>query len=141
MHLRNIMKTLLPTVNLVICASLLAAVCGLTGCAGDPQRSTGRRLDDSRITSKVKGGLNNSPIYKFPYIKVSTYNGVVQLSGFVSKEEQKAEATQIARTIPGVDEVINNVSLAPAAMGGGSGREPSGMTSGRDTNAAPVVPR
>ena len=145
------MKTLVPSLSLVVCAGLLASVFGLTGCASDPQRSTGRRLDDSRITSKVKGALNSSPIYKFPYVKVATYNGVVQLSGFVNKDEQKAEATQIAKAVRGVDEVINNVSLAPAAMGGVSGREPAGVTTGRDTtphdttvrdtNGAPVAPR
>ena len=134
------MKTLLPTLNLAVCVGLLTAVWGLIGCASDPQRSAGRRLDDSRITSRVKGALNDSRVYKFPFVKVSTYNGVVQLSGFVNKEEQKAEATQIAKNVRGVEEVINNVSLAPTAMGGGSGRESSGIVSGRETNTAPVAP-
>jgi len=88
----------------------------------------------------VKSTLRNSPVYKFPNISVNNYDGVVQLSGFVYKEEQKAEAADLARRVPGVTEVINNVSLVPTAMGGPATRE-AGITSGRDTNSVPLAPR
>src|SRR5437867_5369453 len=86
---------------------LLAAVL-LAGCSGQYDRSAGRVIDDRGITAKVRSNLNNSPVYKFPYVKVAAYNGTVQLSGFVSKDEQKNEAVELARRVPGVTDVINN---------------------------------
>src|SRR5438067_2518925 len=99
--------------NLIGCLLPLFATLLVTGCISDYDRSTGRVMDDRGIAWKVKSALNGSPVYKFPHVAVNTYNGVVQLSGFVYKEEQKAEATELAKRVPGVTEVINNVSLAP----------------------------
>lgn len=100
----------------------LVAIAGLallfTGCIyyGDAHRSTGRVIDDRGIAGRVRGSLGESPVYKFPYVNVSTFNGVVQLSGFVTREEQKAEAGELARRVPGVVEVINNISLEPPGI-------------------------
>ena len=95
---------------------------GLVGCAyhtsSDPNRSTGRVIDDKNINSRIADALDDSPVYKFPHVRVSTFNGVVQLSGFVVKDEQKAEAAELARRVPGVTEVINNISLAPVGAPG-----------------------
>ena len=95
---------------------------GLVGCAydtsSDPNRTTGRAIDDRNINARVAGALKDSPVYKFPHVRVSTFNGVVQLSGFVVKDEQKGEAAELARRVPGVTEVINNISLAPVGAPG-----------------------
>jgi hypothetical protein len=46
---------------------------------------------------------------------VRTFDGVVQLSGFVNSEEQKRRAEELARQVPGVVEVQNSISLKPNA--------------------------
>jgi len=97
--------------KLLINAGLVVSVCGLlvfAGCSHDPNRSAGRVLDDHKVAGKVKGALDDSPVYKFPHVKVTTYNGVVQLSGFVQSEEQKREAAQVARHTSGVTDVIKH---------------------------------
>ena len=95
-------------------AMMIAAVAGgMMGCAQDPYRSSGRVLDDRMVKNRVKGALNDSPVYKFPHVDVTTYNGVVQLNGFVHRDEQKAVAADVARSIDGVREVINNISIIP----------------------------
>src|SRR5687768_15015578 len=102
-------------------AVMIAAVAGgLLGCANDPYRSTGRVMDDRMVKSRVKDALNDSPVYKFPHVDVITYNGSVQLNGFVHREEQRAVAAELARNIDGVREVINNIAIVPAerAYGG-----------------------
>src|SRR5687767_4811684 len=98
--------------------AVLAA--GIAGCAKDPYRSSGRVLDDRMVKSRVKSALEDSPVYKFPHVAVTTYNGTVQLNGFVHRDEQKAVAAEMARGIEGVREVINNISIIPqdAAYGG-----------------------
>ena len=85
----------------------------LTGCISTPDRSAGRVLDDKLISSKVKKELDNAPVYKFTDVKVNTYRGVVQLSGFVDTEDQKQKAGEIAKQIGWVREVMNNISLKP----------------------------
>ncbi|HGZ70718.1 MAG TPA: BON domain-containing protein, partial [Nitratifractor sp.] len=42
-------------------------------------------------------------------IHVNAYQGVVQLSGFVDSEVNKELAGQIARSVDGVQEVVNNL--------------------------------
>ena len=99
--------------RLVGAAMIAALGAGIVGCAKDPYRSSGRVMDDRMVTSRVKTALNRSPVYKFPQVDVQTYNGVVQLSGFVHRDEQKAVASEMARSIEGVREVINNISMVP----------------------------
>ena len=80
----------------------------------DPHRTPTQVADDARLTRQVKVALKRSPVFKFPYIEVTTYNGVVQLSGFVNKQTQRGEAAELARQIPGLREVINNISIEDA---------------------------
>jgi hyperosmotically inducible protein len=94
----------------------MSAMFALTGCEmlnhhGD--RTMGRTLDDKTITSTVKHDLNREPVYKFGGVDVRTYDGVVQLSGFVDTNEQKDRAGDIARQAEGVTQVVNNISLKP----------------------------
>jgi BON domain-containing protein len=97
----------------VVCLSGALAIFGLTGCISTADRSAGRVLDDKLISSKVKKELDNAPVYKFTDVKVNTYRGVVQLSGFVDTDEQKQKAGEIAKQIGWVREVMNNISIKP----------------------------
>jgi hyperosmotically inducible protein len=112
------------TLKRTVLASGLAAsvaIMALTGCQSTSDRSTGRQLDDRIVNSKVKDALDDTPVYKFPEVRVMTYGGVVQLSGFVNSEEQKTKAGELARKVEGVYDVINNISLKPTATGRESG--------------------
>ena len=75
------------------------------------------------MNSKVQDALEESPVYKFDEVRVMTYGGVVQLSGFVNTQDQKAKAAELARRVEGVHEVINNISLKPSATGAASGQQ------------------
>jgi hypothetical protein len=113
----NLKKAVLTT-GLAASVALVA----LTGCmSSSSERSAGRQLDDRIVNSKVKDALDDAPVYKFPEVRVMTYGGVVQLSGFVSSEEQKTKAAELAKKVEGVHEVINNISLKPMATGRESG--------------------
>lgn len=96
--------------------ALLALTSGVTllptGCAGTATReSTGEYVDDAGITTKVKAEFVRDPVVKALDVKVETFKGVVQLSGFVDTPEQKSRAEQIARNTPGVQSVKNNISI------------------------------
>jgi hyperosmotically inducible protein len=108
------MKLAIPTLVTLLAIGGSAAL--QSGCAGTPTRaSTGEMLDDATITTKVKAAFVKDPVVKAMDVKVETFKGAVQLSGFVDNAEQKARAEQIAATIQGVGSVRNNLTLKTSA--------------------------
>lgn len=88
------------------------ALLGLAGCAGTAtERSTGAYIDDKTISAKVEGKLALDSLTQALQVEVETYEGVVQLSGFVDNAETLQRAEEIARSVPGVKEVRNNLIL------------------------------
>ena len=86
-----------------------------TGCAGTATReSTGEYIDDATTTTKVKAAFVKDPLVKALDVKVDTFKGTVQLSGFVDTAEQKVRAEQIAAGTQGVASVKNNITLKTA---------------------------
>lgn len=70
---------------------LAAAVPAFSGCAGTATReSTGEYVDDSVITGKVKSALLADKTVSGMAVKVETFKGTVQLSGFVDTEDRKS---------------------------------------------------
>lgn len=84
----------------------------LTACAGSATReSTGEFIDDSVITTKVKAKFFDNPQVRGTAISVETQKGVVQLSGFAANETERSRAVELARTVPGVKSVHNDIIL------------------------------
>jgi hyperosmotically inducible periplasmic protein len=104
------MKLAIPTLVTLLALGGTAAI--QSGCAGTATRaSTGEMIDDATITTKVKSAFVKDPVVKAMDVKVETFKGAVQLSGFVDTAEQKARAEQIAASVQGVASVRNNISL------------------------------
>jgi len=83
---------------------LLALV--VMGCASTPtERSTGEVIDDSALTTKVKAVLVGDPMVSALAISVSTFKGVVSLTGIVNSESERKRAIQLAEELAGVREV------------------------------------
>lgn len=84
----------------------------LVACApSEKQASTGQFIDDTVITGKVKAALVADPELKATEIKVDTYKGAVQLSGFVSSADHIPKAVQLVRGIEGVKSVKNDMAV------------------------------
>jgi hyperosmotically inducible protein len=75
------------------------------------QQSAGEVVDDSVLTAKVKTALIDDPVTKARKIDVESYRGVVQLGGFVDNTQQKEQATKVARSVTGVQEVRNDLRV------------------------------
>jgi len=73
--------------------------------------SAGEVIDDSILTAKVKAALIESPDTKAHQINVETKEGVVSLSGFVDNAAAKSAATNVARSVTGVKDVKNELSV------------------------------
>jgi len=82
------------------------------GCASTPTREgTGEYVDDTVITTKVKAAIFNEPSLKVSEINVETFKGVVQLSGFVSSQDDINKAVAVARGVQGVKSVKNDMRV------------------------------
>ena len=82
------------------------------GCASTAkQEGTGEYVDDTVITGKVKTAIFNEPTLKSAEINVETFKGVVQLSGFVSSRDAENTAVAVARKVPGVTSVKDDMRL------------------------------
>jgi hyperosmotically inducible periplasmic protein len=100
----------MKTRSLFAIALLLAL---LAGCAASPANdSTGQYVDDATITTKVKTKLLTTSGVPKTGISVETVRGgEVQLSGFVSTDQEKQRAAEIARSVDGVRQVHNDIRI------------------------------
>jgi hyperosmotically inducible protein len=100
---------------LILAAAMLTSV---VGCASTPTHdSTGQYVDDSVITTKVKSQILDDLTLKGFEIKVETFKGVVQLSGFVSSQVNIDAAIAVARNVKGVRGVTNSLQLKSSTAG------------------------
>lgn len=91
---------------------LAAALVAVAGCASTSTREgTGEYVDDAVITTKVKAAIFNEPNMKSAEINVETFKGVVQLSGFVTVQENATKAAMLARGVKGVMSVKNDIRM------------------------------
>jgi hyperosmotically inducible periplasmic protein len=98
-------------VTAAVAAVLIAT---LVACAGGPtKRTTGEYIDDKTINAKVKAALLNDARVSGIQVNVETYDGVVQLSGFVDDPEQIPRATEVAQGVEGVRAVRNDLIVRP----------------------------
>ncbi|WP_034915137.1 MULTISPECIES: BON domain-containing protein [Erwinia] len=97
----------------VLTGVVIAAAVALTvACAPTATKEgTGGYLDDTVITTKVKGELIKDDMLKSTEINVETFKGRVQLSGFVSSPQMANRAVQITRSVKGVNAVTNKMQI------------------------------
>jgi hypothetical protein len=108
---------------LILSLSAMSLFLGVTGCSTPPpppvpvpyesghQQSAGQRSDDQNTSSRVHAALAQDIEYKFTRVNVETFNGTVQLSGFVSSIDQKNRAEDIAGKVEGAKQVRNNITV------------------------------
>jgi len=104
------MKTRFSEVRTIAMAAVLAAALG--ACAGTAKKeSTGELVDDSVITSKVKGALLAEKGVNSMDVSVETFKGRVLLSGYVKTPDERQRIEGVARSVGGVKEINNNIQL------------------------------
>lgn len=90
----------------------LLSVAMMSCAANTPKdESTGQYLDSSVLTAQVKKELLADPEVKSLPISVTSFKGRVQLSGFVDTRAQEQRAVNIAKSIKGVEQVEDKLSV------------------------------
>ena len=83
----------------------------MSAAANDAQNEVGAQIDDGVITTKVKSALLADDTVKGLDINVDTNQGMVRLSGAVDSQAQVDMATQIAKSVEGVKDVQNELTV------------------------------
>lgn len=78
---------------------------------GSEPSTVGSYIDDAAVTAKIKASLLANSGQTFSEVKVETFHGVAQLSGFVSDPRDKHRAVDIARGVNGVRSVKDDMSV------------------------------
>jgi hyperosmotically inducible periplasmic protein len=101
--------------NLLIAGTVALGALTLNGCAVNSGQSTvGQYVDDSTVTTRVKTRFAEDPSVSAMRITVETLNGTVQLAGFATTQNEKDKAAEIARAVPDVKDVRNNIIVRAA---------------------------
>ena len=103
-------------------ASLLQACAGafIAGgaavSAAHDRRSLGSFVEDQNIELKAYDLISNDPeIDKDSNISVTSYNGIVLLSGQAPTPESRNRAEQLVRQIPQIRKIHNELSIGPSS--------------------------
>lgn len=96
---------------LMAAIALIGLIAGpMAACTStQTHRSTGEYVDDSAISNKVRAELIADKELNVFQIDVTTFKGVVELSGFVNSSTARARAGSVAAGVGGVKEVRNNL--------------------------------
>ncbi|HEX8815061.1 MAG TPA: BON domain-containing protein [Terriglobales bacterium] len=86
-------------------AVTMAVFAATIGCSKAP--------NDAQITSDVQSKINGDSGLAGKQVGVQTSNGAVTLSGNVDNDTQRDAAARYAAGVPGVKEVVNNLTVAP----------------------------
>jgi len=87
---------------------LIAVTAGCTAMTG---KTAGENVDDASITASVKGKLAGEKPATLTKVDVDTNKGTVYLTGNVENAAIKARATELAREVAGVRDVVNNLKV------------------------------
>jgi osmotically-inducible protein OsmY len=91
--------------------ALMMVLAVTAGCTAMTGKSAGDNVDDAKITAAVKTKLAAEKPATLTKVDVDTNKGTVYLTGNVENATIKARATQLAREVSGVREVVNNLSI------------------------------
>jgi len=91
---------------------VLAAVLATSGCGTLTGRPLETWVQDRGVTARVKARLAMEEAGTLTRIHVDTFESIVYLTGGVSAPRLKRQAEAIARGVPGVEQVVNNLHLA-----------------------------
>jgi len=92
----------------------------LSGCAGSQktgENAVGGVVDDSTITTRINHEMLKDDIVKARQIDIDTIGGHVTLTGVVATRQESARAVQIARNVPAVKSVTNNIQIGERKFG------------------------
>ncbi len=130
----------MPRRNFRSATLIVGVLLTMSGCSYFHSAQT---PDDNAITSAIQAKLFQDPQLKRENIQVVSQKGVVVLSGTVSSSGEKAQAEQLANSVSGVKQVIDELAVGSSSRASEAEanpapvpREPSRQVRRRSSQAA-----
>ena len=100
------------------CIGVAAVGVGTGAAVAQDRRTPGSYIDDGLIEQKVRAAIRGEEILRDrSHVNVTSFNGLVLLTGQAPGESLRNRVTEIARDIPKVRAVQNEISLgAPSSI-------------------------
>lgn len=115
------MKHLLTIIALLAlvqgCAPVIVGGAAVGAVAvADDQRTTGTIIDDQAIEMKAAKAITDvAELREQTHINITSFNGIVLLSGEAATAAQREQAERLARTVPKVRRIVNEIVVGPAS--------------------------
>lgn len=111
----NTLKLIAVCVMLALlqgCAAAVVAGGATAVTSANDRRTLGSQIDDKNVVLKAQRALADTPLTaEGSNINVTSYNGVVLLTGQTRTEQIRQQAQQLVRGIDGVRDVQNQIRL------------------------------
>ncbi|GAB4296125.1 MAG: division/outer membrane stress-associated lipid-binding lipoprotein [Methylophaga sp.] len=116
--LKHLVWLVVPVIVLQGCAPAVVGGAATGAAVAYDRRTTGTVIDDQGIEFKAAYALyNNKEIYDQSHINVTSFNGVVLLTGETPSESLKQKVTEEVKKIPKVRRIHNELAIAaPSAL-------------------------
>jgi tetratricopeptide (TPR) repeat protein len=101
---------------LVAIVVILCALAGYFLLNATHRRDAALHAHDSVLRDLIVEKIQSSPSFKDRNVTVLVNSDVATLSGSVALQGDKDEATNLARSVPGVSDVINNIEVVGAPV-------------------------
>jgi osmotically-inducible protein OsmY len=101
----------------VLC--VVAVVSFAAACSTVPAKSPAQAQADAVTAERVYAALDDNPVFYFRDVDVSVDDGVATLSGYVWTTDALYSAQRIARNVPGVTRVLDQMQLEREGLRGG----------------------
>ncbi|KVH66488.1 BON domain-containing protein [Burkholderia cepacia] len=88
-----------------------AASSSMSSSSSTSHSTTGRKIRDATITTKVKAELVGTSGLSSGDIHVKTRHGIVMLTGSVPDEQQRAQAVGVVKQVDGVQDVHDQLTI------------------------------
>ena len=102
--------------RLVIISLVCVALLAIAGCSSTMIPESTRDMD-SAISAKIDESLEASTAVKARQVNIQTREAVVYLTGIVDSEDSRREVGRIAWRTPGVDGVVNDLTVGERTVG------------------------
>ncbi|RKZ79898.1 MAG: BON domain-containing protein [Gammaproteobacteria bacterium] len=108
-----ILLLIIPIIILQGCAAAVVTGAATGASLVHDRRTSGAVIDDQGIEFKAASAIyDNKEIYDQSHINVTSYNGIVLISGETLTEDYKQQITAIIKAIPKVTRVHNELMIA-----------------------------
>lgn len=110
--MKKIIALLLSLNFLLGCVPAFFVGAAIGGIVVHEGRNASVKKNDFELTSRISRKINhNKELHKHSRIIVSAYDGVVLLAGQTPTEQLRAEAYQLAKDVPGIRRLYNEISI------------------------------